>query len=79
MASKRTAEGSTADAPPASVLLNGLRILETFTAEQPLLGVNEIARRVGQHKSTVSRILSSLESAEYVSRDDDSGRFRLGL
>lgn len=63
----------------ASVLLNGLHVLEAFSIDQPVLGVTEIARRVGQHKSTVSRILATLERAGYVERDEGSGRFRLGL
>lgn len=62
-----------------SVLLNGLHVLEAFSAGQPVLGVTEIARAVGLHKSSVSRILATLEQAGYVERDDDSGRFRLGL
>ena len=63
----------------ASVLLNGLHVLEAFSIDQPILGVTEIARKVDQHKSTVSRILSTLERAGYVERDEGSGRFRLGL
>ena len=63
----------------ASVLLNGLKVLETFSIEEPLLGVTEIAGRVGMHKSSVSRILALLEQGHYVERDSASGRFRLGL
>lgn len=62
-----------------SVLLNGLRVLESFTNSEPVLGVTEIARRVGLHKSTVSRILATLEQAGYVERGPAGGRFRLGL
>jgi IclR family transcriptional regulator, acetate operon repressor len=47
--------------------------------EQPLQGVTEIAARVGLHKSTVSRILATLEQEELVERDQSSRRFRLGL
>jgi DNA-binding IclR family transcriptional regulator len=61
------------------VLLNGLKVLETFSIEEPLLGVTEIAGRVGMHKSSVSRILAVLEQVHYVERDPESGRFRLGL
>lgn len=65
--------------PSASVLLNGLRVLESFSIAEPLLGVTEIARMVDLHKSSVSRILATLERAGYVERDAVSGRFRLGL
>ncbi|MFC5994784.1 IclR family transcriptional regulator [Pseudonocardia hispaniensis] len=62
-----------------SVLLNGLRVMAAFSIEEPVLGVTEIARKVDMHKSSVSRILATLEHAGYVERDSASGRFRLGL
>ena len=62
-----------------SVLRNGLAVLRAFTVEEPLLGVSEIASRVGLHKSTVSRILAALELEGLVERDPTSRRFRLGL
>lgn len=70
---------TTSEKRAASVLLNGLAVLEAFTIEEPVLGVTEIARRVGFHKSTVSRILATLEQAGYVEREAQGGRFRLGL
>lgn len=62
-----------------SALQNGIQVLRTFTREEPILGVSEIARRVGLHKSTVSRILATLEEAALVERHPPSGRFRLGV
>src|SRR5699024_7855408 len=62
-----------------SVLQNALAILHTFNEETPLLGVTEIAERVRLHKSTVSRILATLEAENIVEQDPDSRRFRLGL
>ncbi len=67
------------DVKSSSVLLNGLRVLESFSIAEPVLGVTEIARKLDLHKSSVSRILSTLEKAGYVERDDSTGRFRLGL
>ena len=67
------------DARSSSVLLNGLRVLESFSIAEPVLGVTEIARKVDLHKSSVSRILATLEKAGYVERDEGTGRFRLGL
>lgn len=61
------------------VLLNGIAVLNSFTADEPELGVTDIAARVGLHKSTVSRILGTLEQAELVERDAATRRFRLGL
>lgn len=64
----------------AASLLNGLSVLEAFSATtRPLLGVTEISEIVGLHKSTVSRMLAGLTEAGYVQRDLDSGRYRLGL
>lgn len=62
-----------------SVLHNGIRVLRAFSIDDPTLGVTEIARRVGLHKSSVSRILGQLEALDLVVRDAESGRFRLGL
>lgn len=64
----------------AASLLNGLAVLEAFSAtSRPLLGVIEISEIVGLHKSTVSRMLAGLTDAGYVQRDLYSGRYRLGL
>src|SRR5699024_10345373 len=62
-----------------SVLQNALAILRTFHEDSPLLGVTEIAERARLHKSTVSRILATLETENIVEQDPDSRRFRLGL
>lgn len=70
---------SRADTKGASVIVNAIAVLRSFTADEPLLGVTEIANRVGLHKSTVSRILATFEQEHLVERDEDSRRFRLGL
>ncbi len=62
-----------------SALQNGIQVLKTFSREEPVLGVTEISRRVGLHKSTVSRILATLEENAIVERQATSGRFRLGV
>ena len=71
--------GSDGEARGASVILNVIEVLRCFTVDQPLQGVTEIAAKVGLHKSSVSRILATLEQAEIVERDDGSRKFRLGL
>lgn len=64
----------------AASLLNGLAVLEAFSAtSRPLLGVTEISEAVGLHKSTVSRMLTGLTESGYVQRDVSTGRYRLGL
>lgn len=67
------------DARGTSVIVNAIAVLRCFSAAEPLLGVTEIAQRVGMHKSSVSRILATLEQEELVERDPDSRRFKLGL
>ncbi|WP_353713335.1 IclR family transcriptional regulator [Arthrobacter sp. K5] len=67
------------DARGASVIVNAIAVLRSFTADEPMLGVTEIASRVGLHKSTVSRILATFEQEHLVERDPDTRRFRLGL
>jgi IclR family transcriptional regulator, acetate operon repressor len=67
------------DAKGASVIVNAVAVLRSFTADEPLLGVTEIANRVGLHKSTVSRILATFEQEHLVERDAETRRFRLGL
>jgi IclR family transcriptional regulator, acetate operon repressor len=69
----------TGDARGISALKNGIAVLRAFSVQEPVLGVSEIASQVGLHKSTVSRILSTLEVEDLVERDHDSRRFRLGL
>src|SRR3954451_3022163 len=68
-----------ADTKGASVIVNAIAVLRSFTADEPLLGVTEIANRVGLHKSTVSRILATFEQENLVERDEDTRRYRLGL
>ena len=67
------------DTKGTSVIVNAIAVLRCFTADEPLLGVTEIASRVGLHKSTVSRILATFEQEHLVERDPETRRFRLGL
>ncbi len=68
-----------ADNKGTSAMVNAIAVLRSFSAEEPLLGVTEIANRVGLHKSTVSRILATFEHERLVERDSESKRYRLGL
>lgn len=63
----------------ASVLTlkRGLAVLDAFSNQPGHLGVNEIARLVNLHKSTVSRLCGTLEQMGYLERDTD-GKLRLG-
>jgi len=54
-------------------------ILNAFSAEEPELGVTELADRLGLHKSTVHRFMVNLDAAGLVERNQRTGRYRLGL
>ncbi|WP_040949609.1 IclR family transcriptional regulator [Gorillibacterium massiliense] len=54
-----------------------LDILLCF-AEDSDLSLTEIASRIGLHKSTVHRLLASLEVKGFVRRNADTERYRLG-
>src|SRR5699024_6327628 len=80
-----TSRGASASGPHdgqphgISVLRNAVAILRTFNVDRPSMGVTEIAEQVKLHKSTVSRILATLEADNIVEQDPVSRRFRLGL
>jgi len=54
-------------------------ILRCFSLNEPELGVTELSRRLDVHKSTVSRLLSTLEAEGLVDRNPETGRYRLGV
>ena len=54
-------------------------ILRCFSLDRPELGVTQISRELGVHKSTVSRLISTLESERIVIRNPKAGRYRLGV
>jgi DNA-binding IclR family transcriptional regulator len=42
-------------------------------------GVTELARRLGLHKSTASRLLATLQRRGLVEQDEETGKYRLGM
>lgn len=65
--------------PRNSVVHNVIDVLRCFTSEHPLVGVTEIAHQVGLHKSSVSRLLSTLETEGWVEQDAATRKYQLGL
>jgi DNA-binding IclR family transcriptional regulator len=47
--------------------------------ERPERGVSELSRELGLHKSTVSRLMRTLEHGGLLSRDPQTERYRLGV
>lgn len=54
-----------------------LRVLEAL-AEQPRMGVTDLARKLGQTKSITFRLLYTLEARGFVSRDAERSIYSLG-
>lgn len=74
-------EGSIVEKRKSDVqsLSRAIAILHAFDRETPELGVTEISKLVGLHKSTTFRLLSTLIAEGLVSQDAETGRYRLGL
>jgi DNA-binding IclR family transcriptional regulator len=53
-------------------------LLKAFEGEASELGVTELGRKVKLHKSTVSRLLATLESEGLVERAPGTDKYRLG-
>src|SRR5262249_32427139 len=60
-------------------LERGLRLLSQFTREEPQLAAQELASRLGVPKTTVFRLLQTLEHQGFIERVDDSRSYRLGV
>ena len=56
-----------------------ISVLRSFTETEPELGVVELGSRLGLHKSTVFRMLATLEQEGLVSQNPATGKYRLGL
>jgi DNA-binding IclR family transcriptional regulator len=53
-------------------------LLRAFGSGAPELGVSELGRRLNLHKSTVSRLLATLESEGLLERAPGTEKYRLG-
>jgi len=54
-------------------------ILLCFSKQTPELTMSQIAKQVGLYKSTVHRLLATLEGRRFVQRDPDTGIYRPGI
>ncbi|NUR91903.1 MAG: IclR family transcriptional regulator [Nonomuraea sp.] len=55
-----------------------ISVLSAFLGGRPELRVSDVAKATGLGTSTASRLLATLETLEYVERDEVSGLYRLG-
>ena len=60
-------------------LERGLRILTEFSPREPVLGAPELSRRLNIPRTTVFRLLQTLESLGFLERADKDRNFRLGV
>lgn len=56
-----------------------LDILLCFTRDKPILSLTEISEQVSMHKSTIHRLLATLESKRFITRDKSTGLYQLGF
>jgi IclR family KDG regulon transcriptional repressor len=56
-----------------------ISILRSFSLETPERGVTELSRELGLHKSTISRLMITLERGGLLARDPETERYRLGV
>lgn len=60
-------------------LERGLLILTQFSPREPVLGAPELSRRLGIPRTTVFRLLQTLESLGFLERADKDRNYRLGV
>ncbi len=56
-----------------------MKILSAFSIEEPELGVIELSKKVGLYKSTVSRFLETLQTEDFVRKNPETGKYKLGM
>ncbi|HET9079350.1 MAG TPA: IclR family transcriptional regulator [Trebonia sp.] len=76
-----TADGAADGAPrgdQVKALRHGLEILRMISDDQPVVGVSEMARKIGVHRSSASRLAATLHAMGFLSRAGEVGQYRLG-
>lgn len=60
-------------------LERGLRLLQLFTRENRVMTAPELVRQMGLPRSTVFRLLTTLETLGFIERVESSHSYRLGM
>ena len=75
-------DSSAAETPSVPLnhsVLHAVRLLELYAAQRrESLALTEISRALGLHKTTVYRLLRTLQHAGWIEQSEKSGRYRLG-
>ncbi|HET8577223.1 MAG TPA: IclR family transcriptional regulator [Methylomirabilota bacterium] len=61
-----------------STLDRAMRILHAFSTEDAELSISDLSRRLGIHKSIVSRMVASLRMWRFLEQDPETKRIRIG-
>jgi IclR family acetate operon transcriptional repressor len=56
-----------------------IAVLKSFSLERVERGVGELSQELGLHKSTVSRLMKTLEQGGLLARNPETKRYRLGI
>ncbi|MBV8500122.1 MAG: IclR family transcriptional regulator [Paucibacter sp.] len=79
MTDETTNDNNNSDRYNVPALERGLRILGEFSRHAQVVTPPDLARRFELPRSTVFRLLTTLESMGFVERTDSGNEFRLGL
>jgi IclR family transcriptional regulator, KDG regulon repressor len=58
---------------------NAIRILQTFTTTKTELGISELSVRLGLAKSTVFRLMKTLNESNLVEKNTETQKYQLGI
>jgi IclR family transcriptional regulator, KDG regulon repressor len=64
---------------PVRAVDRALDILLCFTRDEPTRSLTQIAEAIHMSKTTVHRLLATLENKRFITRDNSTGLYRLGL
>jgi DNA-binding IclR family transcriptional regulator len=59
-------------------LRHGLEILRMISDDHPVISVSEMARKIGVHRSSASRLAATLHTMGFLTRAGEAGQYRLG-
>ncbi|KAA9011396.1 IclR family transcriptional regulator [Niallia endozanthoxylica] len=58
---------------------NAIRILQTFSKTETELGITELSMRLGLAKSTVFRLMKTLNESNLVEKNQETQKYQLGI
>lgn len=64
---------------PLSSVTNALRILREFTKEDKEFGITELSNRLGLAKSTIFRLVNTLNKDDLLKKNDETNKYYLGI